>query len=294
MMDIRKLQKKLLKEELKRRRQKSAFWRWIVPGTLIALTLVLGALIYYLTKLDDVLEEDYAQAEIQLNQGNYQDALENFKAIHQRHPTFRLASQALYQSGEIEELYLKRYPEALLTYLLVQQEYPAEKELARKAQTRIAEIYKNRQRDYKRAVAEYRKLLDMSAQGADRVQYEIADTLFRLEAYQEAAVAFERLTASYPESPLLAEAHYRLGTVYSLLGNNGKAVETFRDLAANWPQSPYALEALFSLATALEEKDDLNQALAILQSLEGRYGNAEALTKKIEQVKNRKNKQRRG
>lgn len=293
MMDIRKLQKKLLKEELKRRRQKSTFWRLLVPGVLLGVILVFGSLIFYMVRLDDLLEEDYVQGEVLLNQGKYQGALDNFHAIYKRHKTFHLAPQALYQSGEIQDLYLKRYSEALLAYLSLQKEFPDEHELVRKAQARIADIYKNRQRDYSRALVEYGKLLELGADNPDRVQYEIADAYFRLEQYPQASVAFERLTTEYPQSPLLAEARYRLGTVYSLLGNNSMAITAFRDVATRWPESPYALEAQFSLVTVLEEKDELRQAFTLLQSLQGRYANAEALNQKLSQLKNRMSKQQR-
>jgi len=294
MMDIRKLQKKLLKEELKRRRQKSTFWRLILPGSLVVILLLVGGLLFHLSRLDSALEEDFAQAELSLNHGDYQEALESFQAIQRRHPSFKLAPRALFQSGEILNLYLKRYPEALLSYLTLQQEYPDDRELGRKAQQRVAEIYKHRQRDYERAVVEYRKLLDLGGGEEDRIEYEIADALFRLEKYAPASEAFERLAAEHPDSDLLPESRFRAGTVYSLMGNNVKAMQTFRDLVSRWPDNPYALEAKFSLASILEERDEFTEALAMLESLQGQYANAEALNKKIELIKERMKKKRRG
>lgn len=294
MMDIRKLQKKLLKEELKRRRQKSTFWRLIVPGSLIAAVLLVGGLLFYLSRLDQILEDDFAQAEVQLSRGEHQQALEQFQSIYQRHPTFKLAPEALYQSGEILDLYLKQYPEALLAYLSLEKEYPVQYDLVRQAQIRIADIYKNRQRDDERAVAEYRKLLEMGADDPDRVHYEIGDSYFRLERYAEAAETFEHLSSAYPQSPLLAEVRYRLGMIYSLLGNNTLAVQAYRDVIRTWPQSPYAVEAQFSLASVLEERDEFREALTLLEGLQGRYSNTEALNRKIELLKNRMKKKQRG
>lgn len=296
LMDIRKLQKKLLKEELKRRREKSTFWRWVVPGGLLALALIFGGLIFFLTRLDDSLEEDFLQAQQRVVKGSYQEALEQFQAIHRRHPSFHLAPEALYQSGEILSLYQKKYPEALLAYLTLQKEYPAEQGLGARAQQRIAEIYKNQHRDYRRAVAEYRKLLETGGGGEpDRIKYEIADCYFRLEAFIESREELERLMKEHPTSPLLTEASFRLGTIHSLLGNNNLALQIFRETATRWPESPYATEALFSQAAVLEEKDELGQALQLLQSLQGRYSNTDALNKKIEMLKERmKKKQRHG
>ena len=294
MMDIRKLQKKLLKEELKRSRQKSFFWRRGLPGILLVLALFFGGLLYTTTRLESTLEADFNKAGMAVGARDYQQALNYYEGIYRRNPTFHLAGQALYQSAEIKNLYLKRYSEALLDYLSLQQKYPEEYALVRNAQLRIAEIYKNRQRDYLRAAAEYRKALDLGAENPDRIQYEVADSYFRLEAYNQAVEAFAELRRNYPQSPLLAEAGYRVATVYSLLGESEAAIESFREVMGRWPTSPYAVEARFGLAAVLEERDNFSEALSLLHSLRGEYSNADALARKIEMLELRmKKKQRR-
>ena len=294
MMDIRKLQKKLLKEELKRSRQKSFFWRRGLPGILLVLALFFGGLLYTTTRLESSLEADFSKAGMAVGAKDYQQALDYYEGIYRRNPTFHLAGQALYQSAEIKNLYQKRYPEALLDYLSLQQKYPEEYALVRNAQLRIAEIYKNRQRDYLHAAAEYRKALDLGVENPDRIQYEIADSYFRQEAYNQAVEAFAELRRNYPRSPLLAEAGYRVATVYSLLGESEAAIESFREVMGRWPTSPYAIEARFGLAAVLEERDNLAEALSLLHSLQGEYSNADALARKIEMLELRmKKKQRR-
>ena len=294
MMDIRKLQKKLLKEELKRSRQKSFFWRRGLPGMLLVLALFFGGLLYTTTRLESTLEADFNKAGMAVGARDYQQALDYYEGIYRRNPTFHLAGQALYQSAEIKNLYQKRYSEALLDYLSLQQKYPEEYALVRSAQLRIAEIYKNRQRDYLRAAAEFRKALDIGVENPDRIQYEIADSYFRQEAYDQAVEAFAELRRKYPQSPLLAEAGYRVATVYSLLGESEAAIESFREVMGRWPTSPYAVEARFGLAAVLEERDNFAEALSLLYSLRGEYNNTDALAKKIEMLElHMKKKQRR-
>jgi tetratricopeptide (TPR) repeat protein len=294
MMDIRKLQKKLLKEELKRSRQKSFFWRRGLPGILMVLTLFFGGLLYTTNRLESTLEADFSKAARAVSERDYQQALDYYEGIYRRNPTFHLAGQALYQSAEIKNLYLKLYPEALLDYLSLQQKYPEEYGLVRNAQLRIADIYKNQQRDYPRAAIEFRKALDLGAENPDRIQYEIADSYFRQEAYKQAVDAFAELRRIYPQSPLLAEAGYRVATVYSLLGESEAAIESFREVMGRWPTSPDAVEARFGLAVVLEERDNFAEALSLLHSLQGEYSNADVLAKKIEMLElHMKKKQRR-
>lgn len=291
-MDLQKLKKKLLMEEVRRQRKKSKFWRFLIPGSLLGLVLLFAGLAYYLTHFDRLLEEDYVQAESRLAGGDYEKALADFETIYRRHPSYQRAPQALFQSAEILNLYLRRYQEALLAYMLVEKDFPGS-EVARRAREQVAEIYKNRLRDYPRAIVAYQKLLDTGASEPDRIQYEVADTYFRLENFEQARIEFESLSKSYPASRYLPEVRYRIGVTYSLEGDSQRAVKAFREVATTWPQSPFAVEARFGLATVLEEREELQAALVELQQLVGVYPNQEALGKKLDQVKRRIDKKRR-
>lgn len=284
-MDIQKLKKRLLKEEIRRQRKKSRYWRFLVPGILLGLVLLFGGLAFYLSHFDRMLEDDFAEAERLLAQGSFERAYDGFASIYQRHPTFHLAPQALFQSGEILNVYQRDYDEALLAYLLLEKDFP-DNPLARRAQERVAEIYKNRLRDYRKAIVAYQKLLD-GGEGQDQIQYQIADCYFRLEDYVQARGAFERLAESYPATPLLPEVRYRVGVALSLEGNQAGALRAFREVAERWPHSNYALEARFSQASVLEERDELLAAQQILEELRGRYPQTEALEKKLAQLRQR-------
>jgi len=280
-----------LREELKRRRKNSKKYRLLVRGALLSLILLFGGLVYYISHLDEMLAEDYSRAEALLEQGNYEPAAMAFRRIYERHPSYSQASQAIFQSGEILNLYLQKYQEALIAYLLVEKDFP-NTELSRRAQRQVAEIYKNRLRDYPRAIVAYQRLLDSGAEGGDRIQYEVADTYFRLENFEQARIEFESLQKNYPDSPLLPEVQYRIAVTWSLEEEPKEAEAAFRRVFDRWPESSYALEARFSLATSLEEREELRAALTILEELRDRYPNAEALEKKIAQVEVRMRKKK--
>jgi TolA-binding protein len=258
----------------------------MVRGALFALILLVGGLGYYIVRLDKMLEEQFARAEAMLERGEYEGAVETFANLHQKHPKSPLAPRALYQSGEILNLYLARYQEALLAYLLLEKDFP-QSEQARKAQLKVAEIYKHRLRDYPRAIVAYQKLLDQGAAEGDRLQYEVADAYFRLSNFEQARIEFETLVKQQPDSPLLPEAAYRLAVSASLEGSLVEAERAFRVVASQWPESPFAIEALFGLAAVLEEREELLAALQILQDLDGHYPSSEILAKKIAQVQDR-------
>ncbi len=273
-------------EELRHRRKRSRSRRWL----LIGIALLLGAAVagggYYLYNLEAILEGDFARAEQLLEQGNHEEAERLFEKLYRHHPDFYLAERALFQSGEIRNLYLKKYHEALLAYLLVEKDYP-DSPLAKKSLQQVADIYKHRLRDYPRAIIAYQKLLDNGVEAGDQVQYEVADSYFRLNNFEQARIEFESLLKSYPESGLSAEAQYRVAVATSLEGDLKKAAEAFRLVNEKWPDSSYAVEARFGLAGVLEEREELKASLEILQGLRGVYPSPEVLEKRITQVEER-------
>jgi TolA-binding protein len=290
-IQIQKLKKKILLEELKRRRKNSKKHRLLIRGALLVLILLFGGLIYYMTHLGEMLTDDYSQAEALLEEQRYEQAVEAFRQIYEHHPSFSQAPQAIFQAGEILNIYLQNYHEAVLAYLLVEKDYP-NTELSRRAQRQVADIYKNRLRDYPRAIVAYQKLLDSGAEGGDRIQYEVADTYFRLENFEQARIEFESLLKNYPGSALLPEVEYRIAVAWTLEGHPKEAESVFRRVSERWPESTYALEARYGLATSLEERDELSEALKVLESLKGSYPNTEAVAKKIEQVQERMRKKK--
>jgi TolA-binding protein len=266
----------------KRSKSRTFLFSWIV---LLFVAVVSGGG-YYICNLESILEADFAQAERLQEEGKYENAARVFETLYKRHPDFYLAEHALFQTAEILNLYLKNHHKALLAYLLVEKDYP-DSPHAVKALLQVADIYKNKLRDYPRAIVSYQKILDSGVLDGDRVQYEVADSYFRLNNFEQARIEFESLLKNYPDSRLIAEVQYRVAVSTSLEGDLKKATEVFRLVRSQWPDSAYAVEACFGLAGVLEEREKLTEALKELQGLKGNYPSPEVLEKRINQVKER-------
>ena len=275
-----------MREELRRRRKNSKRHRLAVTGILALFILLFAGAAFYLYNLDGMLEKDFQQAQDLVEEGDYSAAVEAFQRIYQHHPSFYLAPQALFEAGEVLNLYQQRYPEALLTYLLVEKDFP-DSELASSARRKIAEIYKYRLRDYSRAVVAYQKLLDSGVDDGDRVQYELGDTYFRLNNFEQARIEFESLLKTWTQSPLLPQVRFRIATTFALEGDLKEAESVYRAVIRDWPDDPFAIEARFGLAAVLEDGERLLDALKVLEQLRGVYPNPEILQKRIEQVEER-------
>lgn len=275
-----------MREELRRRRKNSRFYRLLVPATLLLLILLFVGLIWYVSGFDQRLEADFHRAEELIAQKSYDQAVAALTELHQEHDNHSLGREALYKVGEIRSLYQQQYAEAILAFLAVEKSYPGS-DMGLQAQRQVAEIYKTKLRDYPRAIAVYQRLLERGGSDSDRIQHEIADAYFRMNDFKQALLEYETLRSSYPDSPLQAEVRYRMGITLSLEGKGKEAEAVFREVLELWPQSPFALESKFSLATVLEERDELAAAMKVLEELKGSYPNTELLDRRLTQLRER-------
>ena len=291
-MEVKRLKKRLLQEELKRRRRNSPYYRlFICLAPLVVLSTII-AVYYYYSTVEARLHASFAKAEKLVLSGSYEDALSRYQDIFEDHPDFVLAPNALFRAGEVENLFLKRFHDALLSFHNLEQNYP-DSPFVTEALRQEAEIYKNRLRDYGRAAAQYQKLLDLGMEPGDRYQYELSDCYFRLNNFEQARIEFENLLKSWPESDLRTEVEYRIGMSYALDGKLIDAEKTFRRILKEKPDDPFAIETKFSLASVLEDQERLRESLSVLQELIGIYPAAEALQRKIEKIEERIMKKKR-
>jgi TolA-binding protein len=285
MKDIQKLKKQLLMEEL-RRQGKAPKKRLRVILTLALIVLCAAGGLWYYSSQKSKVEETFQKGLALRAAGKYAAAIEVFVKLHDGHPAHVRAPQALFLAAEIQNLHLGRYPDALLTYLLLERDYPEAAEVAQ-ARRQVADLYKYRLNDCSQAIAAYQKVLDQPGNDNEQLQYDVADCYFRLNNFEQARIEFESLQKNYPESTLLAEVQYRIAMTYALEGKLPEAAGSYRLVMERWQESPYALEAAFGLATVLEEQEKLVEALKILEGLAGIYPKQDILERKTAQVRER-------
>lgn len=280
------MKKKLLQEELNRKRRNSPLYRLLVVIVPLFLLISAASIGYYYATLDQRLYNSFNLAEELILEGEYSNAVELYRRIYDEHPDFDLAAKSLYRAGEVQNLFINQYHAALLAFLRLEKEYPDSPHVL-PALEQEADIYKNRLRDYGRAAALYQKLVDREREPADRFLYELADCYFRVNNFEQARIEFENLLKMWPDSAYVAEVRYRVGVAYSLEGDLNAAEKVFLQVIKDLPDDPFATEALFSLASVLEEQERLREALKILNNLEGVYPNADAVEQKKAQVEER-------
>ena len=279
------MKKQLLLEELKRQGKAPKQRLWILLG-LITVALVAAGAYWYQANLQTRLENRFQQGLTLRQETRYSEAVELFKELYAEQPSFVRIPQAIFQIAEIQDLYLGRYSDALLTYLMLERDYPDAPEVFA-ARNQVAVLYKYRLNDCGQAIAVYQKVLDDADGNSDQLQYEVADCYFRLNNFTQARIEFESLLKNDPQSDLFAEVQYRIAMTYALEGKLPEAAGAYRVVIERWSESSYAVEASFGLATVLEEQEELVEALKILEELKGIYPKEDILTRKTEQVRER-------
>ncbi len=277
--------------EEKKRLKKNKGRRQLLLALSAGLLLVVSATALYHWNLNRIPQRQFDRGEILLLRGEYSRAYSKFRHLYEHHPKFRLAPRALLLAGEILQFHLHRDHEALLAYLLVERDYPGH-EAERQAQRRAAEIYKYRLGEYDRALTAYQKLLDGGGSDDEQIQYEIADTYFRQNNFEQARIEFEGLLKNYPQSERTAEVLFRIACAYALEGARQEAAFVYRRVVDEYPDSSFYSEAQYGLAVVLEEQGQLRSALSLLQELQGRYPEPAVLRNRIEQIEQRMKKKR--
>jgi len=279
------LKKQLLLEELKRQGKAPKKRLWVLLG-LIMVALAAAGAYWYQANLQTRLEQRFQQGLTLRQETKYSEAVEMFTELQTEQPSFVRIPQVLFQIAEIQDLYLGRYSDALLTYLMLERDYPDAPEVFA-ARKQVAVLYKYRLNDCGQAIAVYQKVLDDADGNSDQLQYEVADCYFRLNNFTQARIEFESLLKNDPQSELFAEVQYRIAMTYALEGKLPEAAGAYRVVIERWSESSYAVEASFGLATVLEEQEELVEALKILEELKGVYPKEDILTRKTEQVRER-------
>lgn len=117
------------------------------------------------------------------------------------------------------------------------------------------------------------KPVDPAAETRD---YEAALMSFRGARYKEAQAGFLAFIKAYPNSMLLASAHFWAASSHYQLKDYPKAAELFAKVAESWPADAKAPDALMGQANALEAAGDLKGARAVLESLVQKHPNSSA------------------
>jgi TolA-binding protein len=230
----------------------------------------------------------YEQAMAALDEGLPGAAVEYLTTFLVKYPDSPLVAEVLFQRGTIYHLYQSRYLEAITDFRELLRSFP-DNSHSFAARRNIAEILDTKIHACRKAIVEYQKLIDDfdTVVDDDLFQHRIASCFFDLLNFEQAKLEFYQLINNYPASPLVDDAYYQIANILQTQGALEDAEKAYGLYLARYPQGDLALDAMFNLAATLEEMERLEEALDLYNEIFPLYGNKEAISWRIEKVRNR-------
>lgn len=101
--------------------------------------------------------------------------------------------------------------------------------------------------------------------------YQSAYQLMRDRKYTQAIKQFNDYLNNYPNGASVVEAHYWLGELYAVAGDDDKAIKQFTLIVNQYPKSKKAPEAMLKLGSMANDQQQYTQAKSWWQKLVNQY-----------------------
>lgn len=118
---------------------------------------------------------------------------------------------------------------------------------------------------YDEAVEAYRHVFENRVIGGEfraTVQFQIADTRFFQENFEEAAKEYRSFIATFPKSGQVGKAYLYAGWSLFKLARYDDAITALEEMLSRYPDNLYAPDARFRVASSYFEKGDYAQAIS--------------------------------
>jgi tol-pal system protein YbgF len=212
-----------------------------------------------------VFDDDEARKRIDVLKGEFTELARRVDTINRNQVDFANQTEAI--KADIAKL---RGQIEVLSYEL---------EAAQKRQKDFYVDLDGRLRKLEAPPAEAKPEAQVAAPKADPAQetrdYEAALAGLKASKFKEAGASFIAFIKAYPNSSLIASAHYWGAYAQAQAKDHAAAAELFGKFAAGWPNDDRAPAALESRVASLEATKDWKGAKAALEQLAERYPNSD-------------------
>ena len=116
----------------------------------------------------------------------------------------------------------------------------------------------------------------MAPSAGEEPAYQAAYERVRNRQFPEAIVAFNDFVAQYPDGSYTGNAHYWLGELYLLDGNNAAAKKNFETLLNNFGDNRKVPDAMFKLGRIYHQDGDDTRAKELLQKVANDYAGSDS------------------
>lgn len=178
---------------------------------------------------DDAL---YQRAQFEIEQGNYQQAVDGFSQLIRESPNSSFVPYA-YMRRATSLFNLKQYDRTASDYAYILTEYPthpAAQEVILPLQEALN--LSGRSGEFEKYLADFKRA-NPEKKGLEGLEYETAKNTYFNQQYQNAITSFNTFIANYPESPHVNEAKYYIAESYYRLKEYDKANPVYEEISTD-------------------------------------------------------------
>ena len=231
---------------------------------------------------------NFRRAEKLRKVNKFSEALTHYEkviALKQNELSFKAAGKA----ARLSEFHLKQFWKALgfYRYLVIHSTKEAERV---SSQERIVNIYFDKLADYKMALVEINRLLEISHTKEKRIGYQLkaAKSYFYLGDFRQAEVELNVILSKKLSDKHQFEAMSLKGDTLLTAKRLGEAIKVYKSLQGRFPQQAMDEKISLNIAVCYEEMDELDLAIEELQKIQKTTPNSDLIEVKITRLKARR------
>ncbi len=214
-----------------------------------------------------------------------QSARTEFHAAIRLSPSSRLAGQAFYQLGRMDDLYNNDPQNAVRNYMKSLENLKDGPARQRASLDLATDLEHLKEPDQAFAILGKLDNTDLVPAYRTRVWDLSARILEHDGQYKEALVYYRKVVAADPDSFEGQKAQFKTGLLMNILGDSEGAAKTLTAFIGQYPRSPFGPVARFNLALSLDRIGHPRRALDLLLAIQNSYPNPEVIQRRIMAVK---------
>ena len=233
-------------------------------------------------------ELEYSRAEKASQANDQEGALKHYKVVVDRFVQTDLALKSAKEAARISHYELKRYPEAIGFYKHIILYSPTASDRV-EAQKKLADLHFNQTLDYKQAIVEYSRLLELPHSPKDDLDYRlnIARAYFYLNNFYQARVEIDTIISRGSDKDMLFEAMLLKANIFLTTKQLDDAILALGELMTKYPERSKTETIGLILAVTYEEQKNFAKAIETLEAIKDIYPRKAFIEQKIKTLRER-------
>lgn len=234
-------------------------------------------------------QADFQLAQKEIAQQHYRIALSYLDRVIKRDSKSKYALEAAREASKISFFELRDFKKTIHYSKFIVLNSDNEKE-RKENQQNIAKLYFENLQDYKTAINEYGKLLQMPSTAQEEAYYKmaIARSNYYLNNFIQSEFEIESILKSTIDANTRFQALMLKGNILVAKKEFESAITVFKDLIQNYPLKSSEENIPLILAVSYEELFDFKNAIETLEKHKAHYNPPEYIELRIKRLQERK------